>query len=73
MLCLLNTSMLFLKNIRTIDHKETIFLHNSSRCKVRRKTRVIMLSTKKVKMTHTDGVLYNQSCIVHNSIMDWNF
>ena len=65
MLCLWNTSMLFIINIRKIDHKETIFLHNCSRCKVRPNTRVIMLITKKkVQITHTHGVLYNQSCIV---------
>ena len=47
MLCIWNTSMLFIINIRKIDHKETIFLHNCSRCKVRPKTRVLMLITKK--------------------------
>ena len=74
MLCLWNTSMLFILNIRNIDHKETIFLNNCSRCKVRRKTRVIMLITKKkVQMTHTHGVLYNQSCFVHNGTLERYF
>ena len=54
MLCIWNTSMLFIINIRNIDHKETIFLHNCSQWKVRSKTRVIMLITKKkVKITHS--------------------
>ena len=74
MLCLWNISMLFIINIRKIVHKETIFLHNCSRCKVRRKMCVIMLITKKkVKMTHTHGVLYNQSCIVHNGTLERYF
>ena len=64
--------MLFIINIRKIDHKETIFLHNCSRCKVRPKTRVIANANYKEKSQNNTLMVFSITRVALYTMALWS-